>query len=377
MRMPATMPEWIEYVNGTTVSVRKDGIATRRLSQLMPRTGDIMKAPMRTSGTAVATCGTAASSGAKNAESRKSADTTTAEKPVRAPSMMPALLSFAMITGLVPKSAPTMVPIAELEKMEVLLGTVPSCSKPAMPSRPYCTPARSNSATKSSTRLPMHRPWSLPFPGTQPEKSTANAASNLGTETAASGASVIPKAQEQPAMSQMPMSSAPCTPPLTSIAEMTQKPAIARHNFWLDSSRSPSVTSVSLDITTRPMTWKPISAWKMPIATVIAFFRCSDRTLETIQWQTPHRASTRSASPLTKQQLRASCHVSPSAWQMPYAKYAFSPMPGIRPRGASPKMPATSEPTEAEIAVAVMTASGCSGSCTVALLRMTGFTTMM
>mmetsp|Transcript_64107 Transcript_64107/g.198484 ORF Transcript_64107/g.198484 Transcript_64107/m.198484 type:complete len:337 (-) Transcript_64107:307-1317(-) len=336
-----------------------------------------MKAPMRTSGTAVATCGTAPSSGDRNAETRKSKETTTAERPVRAPSTMPALLSFAMITGLVPKRAPTIVPTAALEKMEVLLGTVPPRSKPAMPKSPYCTPARSNSATKSITRLPRTRLWSLPLPGTQPEKSTAKAASNLGMETAACGGSEMPRSQEVPAMSQMPMRRAPWTPPLTSIAEMAQKPGIARRSFWLDSSMSPSVTRVSLDMTTRPITWKPISAWKMPMATVMAFFRCSERTLETIQWHTPQSAISKSARPLTKQQLNASCQESPKEWQIPYAKYAFRPMPGIRPRGASPITPATKEPTEAESAVAVITASGCRGFFTVDLLRITGFTTMM
>mmetsp|Transcript_116719 Transcript_116719/g.341707 ORF Transcript_116719/g.341707 Transcript_116719/m.341707 type:complete len:353 (-) Transcript_116719:267-1325(-) len=352
-------------------------MATRRLSQLMPWTGDIMKAPISTSGTAVATCGTALNTGPRKAEMRKSTATTTAERPVLAPSTIPALLSFAMITGLVPRSEPTMVPTAAAEKMEALLGTAPSFSSPAIPKSPYCTPARSNKATNSSTRLPMIMPLSLPLPGTQPLKSTAKAASNLGTENAAWGGSAISRTQEVAAMSQMPMSRAPCTPPFTSIAEMAAKPSMAKISFSFDSSRSPSVTRVSFDMTTRPMTWKPMSAWKMPIATVMAFFKCSDRTFETIQWQTPPRAKTRSRTPLAKQQLKASCQVKPNAWQMPNAKYAFSPMPGMRPNGASPTTPTTSEPAAAESAVADITASGRRGSCTVDLLRITGLTTMM
>mmetsp|Transcript_2104 Transcript_2104/g.5675 ORF Transcript_2104/g.5675 Transcript_2104/m.5675 type:complete len:353 (+) Transcript_2104:577-1635(+) len=352
-------------------------MATRKSSQLMPPTGDIMNAPMRTSGTAVATCGTAPRSGARKAEMRKRMDTTTAERPVRAPSTMPALLSLAMITGLVPKRAPTMVPTAALEKIDVLLGTVPPRNSPAMPKSPYWTPAKSKSATKSITRLLTMSPWSLPLPGRQLEKSTAKAASNLGMETIDCGGSAMPRTQELPAISQMPISKAPWTPFFTSIAEMAQKPATARMSLWLDSSRSPSVTRVSLDITTRPMTWKPMSAWKMPIATVMAFFKCSERTLATIQLQMPQRASTQSTAPLTKQQLSPSCQVSPKEWHMPKAKYAFSPIPGMRPSGASPNTPTMSEPTEAESAVAVITASGRRGFSTVDLLRMTGFTTMM
>mmetsp|Transcript_25713 Transcript_25713/g.74383 ORF Transcript_25713/g.74383 Transcript_25713/m.74383 type:complete len:375 (+) Transcript_25713:486-1610(+) len=374
--MPAMIPEWIEYVKGTTVTVRNDGIATRRLSQSMARMGDIMKAPMRTRGTAVATCGIELSSGVMKADTKKSTDTTKAERPVLAPSMMPALLSFAIITGLVPSRAPHIVPSAALQKIEVLLGTDPFRSRPAISNRPYCTPARSKRATKNRTKLPMTMPWSFPLPGIQPEKSTQNAASDLGTETSPWGASPRPMNQEMTAIELIPISRAPWTP-FTSMAEMRANPATASQSFRLDHSRSPSVTRVSGDMTTSPITWKPINAWKIPMAAVIAFLRCSESTLDTTQWQTPHKASTRRRSPLTKQQLSACCHDTPKVWQMPKAKYAFKPMPGIRPRGASPATPAMREPKAADNAVAVMTESGISGWLTSALLRMTGFTTMM
>mmetsp|Transcript_95271 Transcript_95271/g.171989 ORF Transcript_95271/g.171989 Transcript_95271/m.171989 type:complete len:265 (+) Transcript_95271:271-1065(+) len=180
IKMPAIIPLWIEYVNGTTVMVKKDGMAARRSSQSMPRQGAIIKAPMRTNGTAVATCGMDPRRGARKADTKKSTETVTAARPVRAPSIIPALLSLAMITGLVPSSAPTIVPTAALVKIEVLLGTVPFFSSPAMPIRPYWTPAKSKSATKRRTKLPTIMQGSLGLPGAHAEKSTLKAVSNLG-----------------------------------------------------------------------------------------------------------------------------------------------------------------------------------------------------
>lgn len=95
-----------------------------------PRQGAIINAPMSTRGTEVATRGMELSTGVRNAcvatcrlsrrrtEATKRHATTMADRPVRAPSMIPALLSFAMITGLVPKSAP---------HLGVLLGLTGSC----------------------------------------------------------------------------------------------------------------------------------------------------------------------------------------------------------------------------------------------------------
>mmetsp|Transcript_77665 Transcript_77665/g.186336 ORF Transcript_77665/g.186336 Transcript_77665/m.186336 type:complete len:219 (-) Transcript_77665:870-1526(-) len=177
MRMPAMMPLWMEYVNGTTVIVRKDGIAARRLSQSMPLHGAIMKAPIRTSGTEVATRGMQLSTGVRKAEATKRAATTTADSPVRAPSTIPALLSLAMITGLVPSTAPHIVEMAALEKIDLLLGTFPSSRSPAMPIRPYCTPARSKRATKSRIDAPRTMACILPLPGSQQEKSIRATAS--------------------------------------------------------------------------------------------------------------------------------------------------------------------------------------------------------
>ena len=40
------------------------------------------------------------------------------------------------------------------------------------------------------------------------------------------------------------------------------------------------VTRVLGEATTKPITWKPMRAWKTPMATVMAFFKCSDNTWE-------------------------------------------------------------------------------------------------
>mmetsp|Transcript_21018 Transcript_21018/g.42263 ORF Transcript_21018/g.42263 Transcript_21018/m.42263 type:complete len:208 (+) Transcript_21018:435-1058(+) len=205
-----------------------EGMATRKLSQSMPRTGAIMKAPMRTSGTAVATWGTALSRGPMKAESKKSAATTTAIRPVLAPSTMPALLSLAMMTGLVPNTAPTIVARPELAKMEVLLGTVSCLNKPAMPIKPYCTPAKSNNATNNKTAVPTSMATSGFPPSVHAAKLMTKAESNLGIETTADGGSASPTTQLAMAMSQMPMSIAPGILPMTNTAEIIKKPASAR-----------------------------------------------------------------------------------------------------------------------------------------------------
>mmetsp|Transcript_57211 Transcript_57211/g.185940 ORF Transcript_57211/g.185940 Transcript_57211/m.185940 type:complete len:319 (-) Transcript_57211:721-1677(-) len=228
IKMPAMMPLWMEYVNGTTVIVRKAGMATRKLSQSMPRQGAIMKAPISTSGTAVATCGMALRTGPMKAERKKRIATTTAMSPVFAPSTMPALLSFAMITGLVPSMAPTIVERPAAEKIEALLGTFPSFSRPAMPMRPYCTPAMSKRATKSMAVEPINMAVRLPLTGSQAAKLTMNVESNLGKSRMPAGGSARPKIQAQPAMAQMPMSIAPWTSPTTNMAEIRRKPASAK-----------------------------------------------------------------------------------------------------------------------------------------------------
>mmetsp|Transcript_111142 Transcript_111142/g.313600 ORF Transcript_111142/g.313600 Transcript_111142/m.313600 type:complete len:289 (+) Transcript_111142:332-1198(+) len=272
IKIPATMPLWMEYVNGTTVIVRNAGIAVRRLSQSMLQHGAIMKAPMRTKGTAVATCGTARSSGVMNAEKTKSTETTKADKPVFAPSIIPALLSFAMMTGLVPRRAPAMVLMPALAKMVLLLGTAPSSNSCAIPNKPYCTPAMSNKDTNSNTSVPQTMGISLPPPGAHAEKSKQKAASNLGNESTPLGGGARPRIQAQMAIPQIPRRSAPCMCCPTRSAEMAHIPPRDRYRCTLE-LMLPSVTRVSGEPTTRPITWKPISAWKSPIATVIAFLR--------------------------------------------------------------------------------------------------------
>mmetsp|Transcript_141675 Transcript_141675/g.394979 ORF Transcript_141675/g.394979 Transcript_141675/m.394979 type:complete len:204 (-) Transcript_141675:1063-1674(-) len=128
--MPAVMPWWRE--SGTSMMVTNEGMATRMSFQAMLRLGSIMNAPVRTSGAAAARSGTALNNGVKKAENPKSIATTTAERPVRPPAKMPALLSFAMTNGLVPSSAAAMVPSAAPETMPRLRGTPPFFRSPAM-----------------------------------------------------------------------------------------------------------------------------------------------------------------------------------------------------------------------------------------------------
>mmetsp|Transcript_95708 Transcript_95708/g.270861 ORF Transcript_95708/g.270861 Transcript_95708/m.270861 type:complete len:217 (+) Transcript_95708:191-841(+) len=130
-KMPPDIPMCILY--GTTKITTKEGIATRRLSQAILRHGSIINTPVRTIGAAAAMSGMELNKGVKKADNRKSADTTTAERPVRAPSMMPALLSFAITKGLVPSSAPTIVPTATPETMPLLPGTPSNLKRPAIP----------------------------------------------------------------------------------------------------------------------------------------------------------------------------------------------------------------------------------------------------
>mmetsp|Transcript_34852 Transcript_34852/g.63474 ORF Transcript_34852/g.63474 Transcript_34852/m.63474 type:complete len:211 (+) Transcript_34852:564-1196(+) len=207
--------------------VKKEGIAARRLSQSTPEHGAIMKAPIRTSGTEVATRGMELSSGLMKAETTKRKDTTQAESPVRAPSTIPALLSFAMITGLVPRSAPDMVPRAALEKMDLLLGTSPSFSSLAMPIKPNCTPARSNSATKSMTTVPTSMPMNFGPPGVQAEKSIRKAPPKSGQLKTPEGGGESSVHQAHSDIAIMPRMRAPCTL-FTSMAEMRTKPARAK-----------------------------------------------------------------------------------------------------------------------------------------------------
>mmetsp|Transcript_122516 Transcript_122516/g.357753 ORF Transcript_122516/g.357753 Transcript_122516/m.357753 type:complete len:211 (-) Transcript_122516:1101-1733(-) len=127
---PAVMPWWME--RGTSMIVTKEGMAMRMLFQAMLLLGSIMKAPVMTSGAAAARSGMAVRRGVRKAESANSTAMVTAERPVLAPSRMPALLSFAMTSGLVPSRPATMVPSAEPTMMKRLRGTAPCRRRPAM-----------------------------------------------------------------------------------------------------------------------------------------------------------------------------------------------------------------------------------------------------
>mmetsp|Transcript_19003 Transcript_19003/g.32922 ORF Transcript_19003/g.32922 Transcript_19003/m.32922 type:complete len:269 (+) Transcript_19003:2152-2958(+) len=89
--------------------VRKHGNAMSSSIQLMLPISCIIRAPIRMRTGAVAMTGTAAHTGMKNMAVRKSTPVTTADSPVRAPSLTPAQHSKNMITGLHPSTADVMV----------------------------------------------------------------------------------------------------------------------------------------------------------------------------------------------------------------------------------------------------------------------------
>mmetsp|Transcript_19054 Transcript_19054/g.43257 ORF Transcript_19054/g.43257 Transcript_19054/m.43257 type:complete len:333 (+) Transcript_19054:374-1372(+) len=324
-KMPALIPRWME--RGISMMVTKEGIATRRSFHAMPLLGSIMNAPVSTRGAAAARSGMAVSKGAMNAESAKRMATTMAVSPVRAPSMMPALLSFAMTKGLVPSNAPTIVPMAVLAMIPLLCGTPPCFSRPAMLYSPYFTPAMSKSATKSMTEVPT---TILPVPRSQPTKSNEKSTSNRGAAKICLGGLARPEIQLPAAIVQMPMSRTPFVRPLTSRQDNMQKVPRARVTPTVEHWTLANVMSLpsmhcrlamaSCSATTKPIICRPIIAWKIPMATALAFLRWSVRIVRTIQSLTPSTARSRSRAPLTKQQLNASPQETLSVWQNPKVK---------------------------------------------------------
>lgn len=74
----------------------------------------------------VAHGGTDAKMGAKKTDTTKQSPVTTAVRPVRPPSAIPAPLSMKAVTGLEPKSAPIEIKTASVQYAIVLLGKSPS-----------------------------------------------------------------------------------------------------------------------------------------------------------------------------------------------------------------------------------------------------------
>mmetsp|Transcript_731 Transcript_731/g.1564 ORF Transcript_731/g.1564 Transcript_731/m.1564 type:complete len:299 (+) Transcript_731:612-1508(+) len=297
--------------------VKNDGRPTAGLLQSIPWHGPIMSAPMMMRGTAVADRGTAHRNGEKGAEAKKSTAMTNEESPVRAPSIIVAPLSFATITGLVPKSAPTIVPNPTLVNTPRSFRS--SAARPAAECKPCWTPATSKRHTRSMTRAPSVSAGNSGLPGTHPEKSMYIKASVDGIAKTLLGGGFKPLAQLTVAINIMPASSAPRTRATTN-AVISPRPPRAKTSRKSADPRSPMATSVSGDPTTRPIAWNPMSACNMPIEAVIAFLRCSDKRLRMMRSQMPKTARRTSTAPLTKQQLSAFGHEIPKALQIPYVK---------------------------------------------------------
>mmetsp|Transcript_4523 Transcript_4523/g.13096 ORF Transcript_4523/g.13096 Transcript_4523/m.13096 type:complete len:375 (+) Transcript_4523:99-1223(+) len=226
--MPVTIPWWMEC--GIKVMAKKLGKPTRKLSQAMLRLGSIMNAPIKMRGAAAAKSGIEDSSGVMKAEHANNIATTTADKPVRAPSKMPALLSLAMTNGPEPNKEPRMEARAVLATMLELRGTTPCRRRPAMLNKPYCTPTMSEIATKSITAVPMANLPILGEPGNQPEKSMVKAMSKRGRAKGKSGGLKYPVAQLAMATKVMLTRSAPLTRATTNKPEMRQKQQTTKIN---------------------------------------------------------------------------------------------------------------------------------------------------
>mmetsp|Transcript_41482 Transcript_41482/g.120105 ORF Transcript_41482/g.120105 Transcript_41482/m.120105 type:complete len:395 (-) Transcript_41482:489-1673(-) len=379
-KMPATIPVWMEYVNGTNVKVTNAGRADLKVFHSMSLAGAIMNAPMKTMGTAVAAMGMAVMMGARKVVNKKNRATTIGMSPVLAPSTMPAQLSAEMMAGLVPSKAPTIVDRPALTKLAFLLraGIAPSSRRPATLMSPCCTPAKSKMATSKKMRLPRAIVPSFPLPGAHPSKLKAKTVSTSGNEATPLGASERPPAHATMDMLHIPTRISPGTMPATNRAAITQNPKKAKYRPVLEGDKLPKVTNEAGEATTKPMAWKPMSAWNTPMATVIACFKWSDKSEETMKSQTPIRAKTTNRAPATKQQLNASCHVAPADWQRVKAKYELRPMPGMMANGTRPSKPTQTLPKAEVNVVAVRTdAAGMLPPGEVALAKMVGFTVMM
>ncbi len=137
-------------VKGIIMLVKKAGMAWLMSAQSMCCDSPIIMAPTRIRMGAVAAVGTFPKSGARKTEAKKRRPTTTAVRPVRPPSRMPAADSTCTMMGLQPAMAATTVPRAELRNAQMLPGTwwPPSSERRASEARPNMTPETSKMPTK-------------------------------------------------------------------------------------------------------------------------------------------------------------------------------------------------------------------------------------
>mmetsp|Transcript_23688 Transcript_23688/g.34444 ORF Transcript_23688/g.34444 Transcript_23688/m.34444 type:complete len:255 (-) Transcript_23688:629-1393(-) len=147
---PNQIPLEMLKVNGMSVAVTNAGIASIMSSQSMFRLSPIIIVPIKIRIGAVATWGTSPKSGARNRLRAKKTPVTSADRPVRAPSLIPAAVSTPMMMGVQPSGAAMTVPMELATNPQVLPGVLPSsCIRPAREDMPKMMPDTSN--------IPMQR----------------------------------------------------------------------------------------------------------------------------------------------------------------------------------------------------------------------------
>mmetsp|Transcript_54430 Transcript_54430/g.174531 ORF Transcript_54430/g.174531 Transcript_54430/m.174531 type:complete len:324 (-) Transcript_54430:339-1310(-) len=308
--MPEKMPAEMEKVRGVTQMMRKAGSATRRSVKSTSRTGTIIMVPMMTRQGAVASGGISSMRGTKAGDARKSTAVVTAQRPVRPPSCTPAADSLWMITGLVPRKAPRPVPRALPMYAKDAPGRRSSLPmRPACWPMPYCTPAVSKTTMNSMQSTMVPKAWrSSIAASSEGVKSVLGARLLLGEMSPMRSLALgRPSRFAATVTKKMPMSRAPFVLRMSSTATRSVPTTESQR---VGCSRSPRATSVVLSATTRPMSWKPTKAWKMPMATVIAAFRLPG-SIACSQSAAPLAASTAKMAACTKQQESAASALSP------------------------------------------------------------------
>src|SRR5690554_324323 len=147
--IPNTIPSAMLYANGIMTIVKNAGIASVKSMKLIFVIGVIMNSPTITSAGAVAAAGIIVNKGAKKSAMANIPAVARDVSPVLPPSATPAALSTYVVTVLVPRHAPTIVPTASAISAFPTLGSLPfSSSIPALEDTPASVPTVSNISTK-------------------------------------------------------------------------------------------------------------------------------------------------------------------------------------------------------------------------------------
>lgn len=259
------IPSAMLYVKGIIIIVRKAGIASVKSSKFTSLIGDIMNNPTITRTGAVAALGIIRNRGDRKRATKKRMAVVKAVSPVFPPSATPEALSTYVVTVLVPRHAPTVVPTASANRAALTLGILPSLStRPAFVETPIRVPTVSNMSTKRN----VNRMISISIEKTWEKSNLKIIGARDGGAQLPEGAWVMPMGNPTRVVMIIPRSKAPLTLK-TSRMPVTTMPIIAR-------SPAPPVTFPSATIVPSPLTiipalTRPINAINSPIPTDIAF----------------------------------------------------------------------------------------------------------